>query len=203
MSQYDSKMAVKRTQQRNGGSKPPVDAERLIRFLNSRPRGGHPDGLASSESAAVLLESLGLDGASLDDVGLDRLRRLRDLLAVLADRGGDEGGRGPAWDSVNEIAAGVPTVVRFLSDDDSDVRPAGEGVDVIVGALIADLDRAVRSGSWTRVRLCAYEPCKSAFYDATRSRTQRWHSYEVCGNRANVASYRRRAAAGSPRRESH
>ena len=195
-------MAAKRAQQRKGGSKPPVEAERLIGFLNSRPRGGHADGLANTASAGSLLESLGLDGGSLDDVGLERLRRLRDLLAVLADREGDNGGRGAAWDAVNEIAARVPTVVRFVSDEESAVHPAGEGVDAIVGGLIADLDRAVSSGSWKRVRLCAYEPCKSAFYDATRSRTQRWHSYEVCGNRANVASYRRRAAAGSPKRTS-
>jgi predicted RNA-binding Zn ribbon-like protein len=195
-------MAAKRAQQREGGSKPPVEAERLIGFLNSRPRGGHPDGLASGESAAALLDSLGLGAGSLDDVGLERVRRLRDLLAVLADREVDDGRRGAAWDAVNEIAAGVPTVVRFVSDDESAVRPAGEGVDAIVGGLIADLDRAVSSGSWKRVRLCAYEPCNSAFYDATRSRTQRWHSYEVCGNRANVASYRRRAAAGSPKRAS-
>jgi predicted RNA-binding Zn ribbon-like protein len=195
-------MAAKRAQQRKGGSKPPVEAERLIGFLNSRPRGGHPDGLASGESAAALLDSLGLGAGSLDDVGLGRLRGLRDLLAVLADREVDDGRRGAAWDAVNEIAAGVPTVVRFVSDDESAVRPAGVGVDAIVGGLIADLDRAVSSGSWRRVRLCAYEPCKSAFYDATKSRTQRWHSYEVCGNRANVASYRRRAAAASPKRTS-
>jgi predicted RNA-binding Zn ribbon-like protein len=193
-------MAAKRAQQRKGGSKPPVEAERLIGFLNSRPRVGHPDGLASGESAAALLESLGLDGGPLDDVGLKRLCRLRDLLAVLADREGDDGGRAAAWDALNEIAAGVPIVVRFVSDEESAVRPASEGVDAIVGALIADLDRAVSSGSWRRVRLCAYEPCRWAFYDVTRSRTQRWHSYEVCGNRANVASYRRRAAAGSPKR---
>jgi len=191
-------MAAKRIQQRKEESKPPVEVERLIGFLNSRPRSdGHPDGLAGGESAAALLDSLGLDGGSLDDVGLERLRRVRDLLAVLADREGDTGGRGAAWDAVNEIAAAVPTVVRFISDEESGVRPAGEGADAIVGALIADLDRAVSGGTWRRVRLCAYEPCKSAFYDATRSRTQRWHSYEVCGNRANVASYRRRAAAGS------
>jgi len=193
-------MAAQRVQQRKEESKPPVEAERLLGFLNSRPRSdGHPDGLAGGESAAALLDSLGLDGGSLDDVGLQRLRRLRDLLAVLADREGDDDGRGAAWDAVNEIAAGVPTVVRFISDEESGVHPAGEGADAIVGALIADLDRAVSGGTWRRVRLCAYEPCKSAFYDATRSRTQRWHSYEVCGNRANVASYRRRAAAGSPK----
>jgi predicted RNA-binding Zn ribbon-like protein len=153
--------------------------------------------LASRESAAVLLGGLGLDGGSVDAAGLERLRRLRDLLTVLADREDGDRGRGAAWAAVNEIAAGVPTAVRFLSDVESDVRPAGEGVDAIVGALIADLHRAVRSGGWRRVRLCAFEPCSSAFYDATRSRTRRWHSYEVCGNRSNVAAYRQRAATGS------
>jgi predicted RNA-binding Zn ribbon-like protein len=169
----------------------------LIAFLNSRPRSAQPDGLASRDSARVLLGKLGLDGESLEAAGLERLRRLRDLLAVLADREGGDGGRGAAWHAVNEIAASVPTVVRFVSDTECDVRPVGEGVDAAVGALIADLHRAVGSGHWRRVRLCGYEPCSSAFYDATRSRTQRWHSYEVCGNRANVAAYRRRAAMGS------
>jgi predicted RNA-binding Zn ribbon-like protein len=32
-------------------------------------------------------------------------------------------------------------------------------------------------------------------YDTTRSRTQRWHSYELCGNRANVAAFRAREGA--------
>ncbi len=195
-------MAAKRAHQRSKGSGPPVEAERLIGFLNSRPRSGHPDGLASGESAMALLDSLGLGAESLDEVGLERLRRLRDLLAVLADREVGARGRSAAWDAVNDIAAGVPTVVRFISDEESAVRPAGEGVHDSLGVLIVDLDRAVSGGSWKRVRLCAYEPCKSAFYDATRSRTQRWHSYEVCGNRANVASYRRRAAGESPKRTS-
>src|ERR1700730_18850004 len=125
-------MAAKRSQQRNGAATPPGEAERLIRFLNSRPRGLHPDGLASSESAGALLGGLGLGPGSLDAARLERLRRLRDLLAVLADHERGDGGRGPAWDAVNEIAADVPMAVRFLSDDESDVRPAGEGVDGIV-----------------------------------------------------------------------
>jgi hypothetical protein len=191
-------MTGKRAEQRDGGSSPPFEAERLIGFLNSRPRGdGHPDGLRSGESAGVLLSGLGLGYGSVDTTGLERLRRFRDLLRVLADREGGDGVRAAAWQALNEIAAGVPTVVRFCSDVESDVRPAGEGLDAILGALIGDLHQAVSSGSWRRVRLCAYEPCSSAFYDATRSRTQRWHSYEVCGNRSNVAAYRRRAATGS------
>jgi CGNR zinc finger/Putative stress-induced transcription regulator len=190
-------VTAKPAQRRERRSGPPVGVERLIEFVNSRSCGGQPDRLASLEVGRILLRGLGFDGGQLDAVGLERLRRLRDLLAVLADREGGDAGRTAAWRAVNEIAATVPTVVRFCSDIESDVRAVGEGVDAIVGALIADLHRAVSSGSWRRVRLCAYEPCSVAFYDATRSRTQRWHAYDVCGNRANVAAYRRRAAAES------
>jgi predicted RNA-binding Zn ribbon-like protein len=47
--------------------------------------------------------------------------------------------------------------------------------------------------SWSRLRVCANGSCRKVCYDTTRSRTQRWHSYEVCGT---VAAYRARNAAG-------
>ncbi len=40
--------------------------------------------------------------------------------------------------------------------------------------------------------------CDEVFYDTTRSRTRRWHSYESCGNRANVSAYRARTAERVP-----
>jgi hypothetical protein len=194
-------MAAKSANGDTANAKTPPELRRLIGFLNSRARGEHPDGLASTESATRVLGRLGIKGATVDGPGLDRLRRFRDALTVLADRERDDTtGRRRAWAEVNEIAAGVPTTVRFVSDEESDVRPAGEGVDAPVGALITDLHGAVNGGQWIRVRLCAYEPCNAAFYDATRSRTQRWHSYAVCGNRANVAAYRRRTSARSGER---
>jgi predicted RNA-binding Zn ribbon-like protein len=194
---YDATMAAKLPKQGKRRSETPREAQRLVDFLNSRAKGGKPDALATVESAKRALDALGIDGAALDAVGLERLRRLRDALTVLADRGRGDRGHSRTWDVVNEIAAGVPTAVRFVSEDESSVRSAGDGVDAIMGVLIADLHAAVRNGHWKRVRLCAYKPCSGAFYDATRSGTQRWHSYAVCGNRVNVAAHRRRTAAGS------
>jgi predicted RNA-binding Zn ribbon-like protein len=185
------------TRPKSSENKTPREAQRLIDFLNSRPRGKQPDGLASPESATRVVEKLGIEAVPVDALGLERLRRLRDALTALADRERNERGRSRAWDVVNEIAAAVPTTVRFASDEESSLTPAGTGVDAVIGSLIADLHRSVESGHWRRVRLCAYEPCSGAFYDATRSRTQRWHSYAECGNRANVAAYRRRAATAS------
>ncbi|MFF4955535.1 CGNR zinc finger domain-containing protein [Streptomyces sp. NPDC001222] len=51
-------------------------------------------------------------------------------------------------------------------------------------------------GTWSRIRVCDNEGCRHVFYDTTRSRTQRWHSYATCGNRTNVASYGARKKAG-------
>ena len=177
------------------GKPTPREAQRLIDFLNSRPRGAKPDGLAGIDSATRVLQQLGVGGFELDALGLERLRRLRDALTVLADRGRGDRGRSRAWDAVNDIAARVPVTLSFGGDDEASVRPSGEGADAAIGALIADLHVAVSAGRWPRVRLCAHEPCSHAFYDHTRSRTQRWHSYAVCGNRANVAAHRRRTAA--------
>jgi predicted RNA-binding Zn ribbon-like protein len=158
------------------------EVERLIAFVNTRPRGRWPERLADAD---------------------ERVLRLREALAVLADdEHGDAGAHERAWEAVNAVAAEVPTTVRFASADSAALRPAGDGTDAELGALLADLHAAVTAGHWGRMRVCAFAPCAAAFYDATRSRTQRWHSYEVCGNRANVASYRRRAAAGSRKRAS-
>jgi predicted RNA-binding Zn ribbon-like protein len=61
-----------------------------------------------------------------------------------------------------------------------------------VGSVVRAVAELIATDRFSRIRLCANEDCSHALYDGTRSRTQRWHSYEVCGNRANVAAYRAR-----------
>jgi predicted RNA-binding Zn ribbon-like protein len=95
-------------------------------------------------------------------------------------------------DLVNDIASTAPMIVRFSPDGETTtIAPAGASIDAVIGSLVADLHALVQKGQFNRVGLCANEPCSHAFYDATRSQTQRWHSYAVCGNRSNVAAYRR------------
>src|SRR4051794_37128727 len=111
----------------------PSEAGRLIDFLNSRRKGGKPDGLGSVESATRLLDQLGIANGQIDDVGLERLRRLRDALTGLADRERSERGPTRAWDAMNDIATAVPTTVRFVSDDEATIAPAGTGADAAIG----------------------------------------------------------------------
>jgi len=50
-----------------------------------------------------------------------------------------------------------------------------------------------------RLRLCANEDCRAAFYDETKSRTRRWCSGTTCGNRVRARRHRASRASSSPR----
>ena len=108
------------------------------------------------------------------------------LVEVVIERPDDEA----AWAEVDAIAAGAKLQVRVTGPGVTELRSSASGVQAVVDQTIAVLHAALADGTWSRVRLCALDACHSAFYDATRSRTQRWHSYAVCGNRTNVAAYR-------------
>jgi predicted RNA-binding Zn ribbon-like protein len=150
----------------------PAAAQRLIDFLNTREHATRDDTLEGDDATQ-----------------LDRLRALRDALGVLADHEHEPGAHERAWAAIDALAATVPVTLRFPGAGRSTIEAQDR-----VGALLADLHGAVDAGHWGRVRVCAFAPCSAAFYDATRSRTQRWHDYATCGNRENVRAFRRRAA---------
>ena len=64
--------------------------------------------------------------------------------------------------------------------------------DPVVGGIVLAVAGLLTASTSARVRACANDLCGHVFYDTSRSSTQRWHSYEICGNRSNVAAYRAR-----------
>ncbi|MGW7427605.1 CGNR zinc finger domain-containing protein [Streptomyces sp. NPDC054813] len=69
--------------------------------------------------------------------------------------------------------------------------------DPVIGGITLTVAELITDRTWRRIHACANEACVRAFYDITRSRTQRWHSYEACGNRNNAATYGARKKARS------
>ena len=57
----------------------------------------------------------------------------------------------------------------------------------------------MRDGTWGRLKACAEDGCRWAFYDASRNQSGRWCSMAVCGNRPRAAGP---TAAASPTRRS-
>jgi hypothetical protein len=155
------------------GPLPPAGVRRIIDFVNTRPLIGRPDQL---------------DGPATPGP----VRELRDALAAVLGSDPGDPAHAAGWRVVNDLAARSPLAVSFLPGPNAVLAPVADQADPIVGRLVADVHAAVAADQWTRLHLCANDACGVAFYDSSRSRTQRWHSYEVCGNRVNVAAHRRR-----------
>jgi predicted RNA-binding Zn ribbon-like protein len=170
-----------------------------LNLINAHAIGGSADAFRDTASATAYLSESGFltTGVRVTPSGLRKLRSLRGAL-IAAIEGTDVDGRSP-WAVLDELAPESPVLARFGSDPPaSALVPAGSGVNAIVAEVLVAVHDALADGTWRRVRLCALEVCHSAFYDATRSGTQRWHSYAMCGNRTNVAAHRAKKSASAP-----
>jgi hypothetical protein len=169
-------------------------ASLLAGFLNSREFAGvHPDLLGSDGLAGPVFRALGTDPGAVPPGRLAPLRRARAILtSIISDDTGPEA-RDAAWDEFSGLLS--PLTFRLAFGPAPEARLEGPGGEPLaaLGLAVADL---VNAGAWSRVRLCANPGCRYAFFDTTRSRTRRWHSYDTCGNRLNVAAHR---AARAPR----
>lgn len=165
----------------------PTDAaERLVMFLNSHGVGfdAHRDMLdaavAPADSAAF-----GYPGVPFPTAAeLTQARTLRTLL--LEGIGGAALWAGPA---LNRIAATLPWVYQFGADGVATPAPQQPQ---LAAWVLRDLALVSGAGHWKRIKVCADEACGALFYDTTRGQTRRWHSFELCGNKANVAAHRQR-----------
>jgi predicted RNA-binding Zn ribbon-like protein len=174
----------------------PAAAAVITHLMNSRKHAYSADRLESPEEAADVVRSLLLEtGAEevrcAEPVDADLVARLRtlreDLVAALTAESPAE--REQAWARFTADSRQVTVWHDFTGGQVRHRPSAGSRAETAVVLAAAAL---VSGGGWSRVKVCANDLCGAAFYDATRSRTQRWHSYDVCGNRHNVAAYRAR-----------
>ena len=67
----------------------------------------------------------------------------------------------------------------------------------MVAQVVGVVLRAQIDGTWPRLKVCAADDCRWAFYDSSRNRGGNWCKMEICGNRMKNRSYRaRRNATG-------
>ena len=177
----------------NGGQQHiPASAVAVVDLLNSRAHATPllPDTLAELESARPIIEQFGaVHYEATSARTLARVRELReDLLDAALATDAEE--VAAAWARFSERVASVRFRQAFAGPDA--VTLVQESGSSIIGGIVLAVSNLAASNTWGRIRLCVNEECSHAFYDTTRSRTQRWHSYEICGNRSNVAAYRAR-----------
>ncbi|GHA09804.1 hypothetical protein GCM10010329_35550 [Streptomyces spiroverticillatus] len=125
-----------------------------------------------------------------------RFRRLRDQIADVLD-----GGRGPALDEVNALAALPPPAPRAVRTPDGTLAralAAEPRCEQLLAVLARDAVALLTDPvARTRLRRCEGDTCDRLYLDTSRGRRRRWCSSETCGNRERVARHRRRAAVSA------
>jgi len=64
--------------------------------------------------------------------------------------------------------------------------------DAVMADIAVALAALVSRGGLTRLGICGATGCGKAFYDRSQAGSRRYCDPQTCGNRANVAAYRRR-----------
>lgn len=151
-------------------------------------------------SARGWLVGLGLASSSIEisKAELARLHALRRSIRALIEANSMDAADGDAGADLAAIAARHPVPVSVDREGrvGLDLDPAGS-VDTLIAQMIGIVMQAQVEGTWERLKICAADSCRWAFFDASKNRGGHWCSMEVCGNREKNRSYRERQATGA------
>lgn len=154
--------------------------------------------IGTPEALTAWLEERGLlsgGPAAASDVA--RTAELREAIRGLlfANNGG------PAAEAdlalLNRVAGESGLRPRFTPEGRVVLEPAAGGLRGALGRLVAAVSEAMSEGSWHRLKACADDGCRWAFYDSSRNRSGHWCSMESCGNRSKARQFRRRRRSDS------
>ncbi|MBM0232161.1 CGNR zinc finger domain-containing protein [Micromonospora sp. STR1_7] len=121
-------------------------------------------------------------GVHLGPLDLDAAVAVREgLRAVLLGHAGHRADPA-ALDRLNHALAGMPVAPRFTDDGHRLVAVGGTPLDQAVAGLVDAVRRCGEDGSWRRLKVCARDTCRWAYYDASRNQARRWCSMAGCGN---------------------
>jgi predicted RNA-binding Zn ribbon-like protein len=116
-----------------------------------------------------------------DDLQLARCMResIRDLLSS------SEADLAP----LREVAARGD--LRLTVAERGELRLQGSGPDGLLELLLI-IRSAQEDGTWQRLRVCANDECRWAFYDRSKNQQGHWCDMSTCGNRLKNREFRAR-----------
>ena len=177
----------------------PHDLELVIDFVNTLDREAGADELAEPRALADWLRRQELIEADAPQVGVSEHERaiaLREALREVMHAHSAGVAPDPQASAQLERAAERGRLsVSFLADGSVSLRPRATGIDGALARLLAAVAESAADGSWERVKTCAADSCRWAFFDRSRNRSGRWCDMSICGNRTKVRAYRTKRAA--------
>ena len=126
------------------------------------------------------------------------MRDVREALRALLIHNADGPAPSPGDLAVLRQVADGGSAIAELGDD-GEVMLCANGDSLrarLVGLLLIVRD-AQRDGSWARLKACANDDCRWAFYDQSRNRGGAWCTMAVCGNRLKNRDFRARQREAS------
>lgn len=96
---------------------------------------------------------------------------------------------------LNEILSAEPVRRRLIRQEDNyrlELAPSTFDQKTLLAEIAASLAELLAQHNWRRVKVCANDQCRWAFYDETRGNLRRWCSDLTCGNRDKVRRFRAR-----------
>lgn len=78
------------------------------------------------------------------------------------------------------------------------LRAEADGLDGALGRILAAVHAAMLERTWSRLKACADETCRWAYFDHSKNGCSRWCSPDTCGNRSKVKRFRERHAQNAP-----
>jgi predicted RNA-binding Zn ribbon-like protein len=133
-----------------------------------------------------------------DDLG--RARELRTALRALAAANNGEPLAASVIDALDRGARSWAVIASFAPTGEPREIPTASGVERAFGELLAIVHRAMRNGTWPRLKACREHNCRWLFYDHSRNRSGTWCAMSLCGTRSKMRTYRALRASAPPTR---
>jgi predicted RNA-binding Zn ribbon-like protein len=177
-----------------------TDAALVVAFANAQAdrrrthaRAAVPyDALADTAGASEVLRPF--LGRSVDPRELAAVRALQRAVVAIMDALID--GSRPPLEALNALAAREPAIYALERHPNGKLRTRLHPKRASAAAgLLIEVIRELSELEPSRLRRCARPECTLAFYDATRSATQRWHAEHPCGLRERQRRHRAKHAA--------
>lgn len=132
----------------------------------------------------------------LDEADLPPLRDHRELLRAQLRAVHGRGQAEPPADITPEHGASRDVTAKVLltvgADGHVGYEPLESGWRAVRALTSAEALVAQASGTWPRLKACAYPPCGLCFYDTSPNRSRVWHDTATCGNITNLRASRSR-----------
>ncbi|PYG01092.1 Conserved protein containing a Zn-ribbon-like motif, possibly RNA-binding [Georgenia satyanarayanai] len=164
-------------------------AVRLVRdFVNTREPQTDEEQLSTPGNVAAWFAGRGLlpPGAGMTTTDLDRAVAVREgLRQVLLEHAGHDPER-MRLDRLEHELAAVPVRVTIGVGGPRLVGSTSEPWHLALAGLLDAIRCSAQDGTWPRLKVCARDTCRWAFYDASRNQARRWCSMAGCGNHVKM-----------------